>query len=270
MEKYIVDISKWNKNINWDIAAPQLDLAICRVQYGSNTIDALYKNHVANLEIRNIPHGAYAYGCYVSVNDAVIEARDFLKRVDSNAKFLVLDVEDDTLKSCGANRIAEASQAFIDTCKKAGWKTGLYVAHHMYSLYGLQNVKADFLWLPRYGTNNGLSQIKPNYSCDIWQYTDNGYIDGIGKVDLNKLIGNKNLSWFISENEKQYYITTGGLSIEGIMEISQFLIEGNYHGQIQFIKDGTPFLKTDALNEVDLNNFKKWLDERKWWYEVGN
>ena len=25
---YIVDISKWNGNINWDVAAPQLDFVI--------------------------------------------------------------------------------------------------------------------------------------------------------------------------------------------------------------------------------------------------
>ena len=33
---YIVDISKWNGNINWDVAAPQLDFVIARVQDGSN------------------------------------------------------------------------------------------------------------------------------------------------------------------------------------------------------------------------------------------
>ena len=26
---YIVDISKWNGDINWDIAAPQLDFVTC-------------------------------------------------------------------------------------------------------------------------------------------------------------------------------------------------------------------------------------------------
>ncbi len=40
---YIVDISKWNGDINWDIAAPQLDFVIARVQDGSNYVDPLYK-----------------------------------------------------------------------------------------------------------------------------------------------------------------------------------------------------------------------------------
>ncbi|MED3541358.1 GH25 family lysozyme [Bacillus toyonensis] len=199
---YIVDISKWNDNINWAVAAKNLDLAICRVQYGSLKRDKLYNQHVQKLEAYGVPHAAYAYGCYVSVNDAIVEAKDFMARVSPNARFLVLDVEDDTLASCGPTKLASASQAFIDTCKAAGWKVGLYVSHHMYEKYGLSNLKADFLWVPRYGN-------KPKYSCDLWQYADNstgGYVAGIGNCDVNRLNGDKSLKWFLGEEEnKQHY-----------------------------------------------------------------
>lgn len=199
--RHIVDLSKWNDKMNWSVAAPQIGLAICRVQYGSNLVDHLYNDHVANLESYGIPHAAYAYGCYVSVADAIVEAKDFLARVNPNAKFLVLDVEDDTLASMkNKSKLAEASQAFIDTCKAAGWKIGLYVAHHMYGDYNLQSVQADFIWLPRYGTNDGSPQKKPSYPCDIWQYTDNGYIEGVGRVDINLLEGDKALNWYIGDH----------------------------------------------------------------------
>jgi GH25 family lysozyme M1 (1,4-beta-N-acetylmuramidase) len=193
---HIVDISKWNGNINWDVAAPQLDLAICRVQYGSKKVDEWYQRYVAKLEECGVPHAAYAYGCYVSVNDAVVEADDFMSRTSPNAKFLVLDVEDDTLQSCGANNLAAASQAFIDRCKSKGWKIGLYLSHHMYENYGLSGLKADFLWIPRYGGN------KPKYACDIWQYTETGNVPGIGKCDLNYLQGVKTLNWYIGTTQK--------------------------------------------------------------------
>ncbi|SFC03186.1 Lyzozyme M1 (1,4-beta-N-acetylmuramidase), GH25 family [Bacillus sp. 491mf] len=198
MTKKIIDISKYNDSINWDVAASNIDLAICRVQYGSNKADYLYKQHVENLEERGIPHAAYAYGCYVSVEDAIVEAKDFMNRVSPNAKFLVLDVEDDTLSSCGGTNLAKASQAFIDTLKAKGWKVGFYVSHHMYGSYGLQNVQADFLWIPRYGK-------KPAYACDMWQYADNatgGYVEGIGNCDVNKLIGDKSLEWFIGNDSQ--------------------------------------------------------------------
>lgn len=49
---YIVDISKWNGNINWDVAAPQLDFVIARVQDGSNYVDPLYKSYVQAMKTK--------------------------------------------------------------------------------------------------------------------------------------------------------------------------------------------------------------------------
>ncbi len=90
------------------------------------------------------------------------------------------------------------TQAFIDElCRLGAQKVGLYVGHHMYAPFGMANVKSDFVWLPRYGGN------KPAYPCDIWQYTENGNVPGIGKYDINSLIGDKYLSWFTGAVQKQ-------------------------------------------------------------------
>ncbi|MDZ5480403.1 GH25 family lysozyme [Bacillus thuringiensis] len=280
---YTVDISKWNDKINWPVAAPQIDLAICRVQYGSNLVDHLYNAHIANLEKYGIPHAAYAYGCYVSVADAIVEAKDFLARVNPNAKFLVLDVEDDTVKSMKSkgnlNDLAKASQAFIDTCKAAGWKVGFYVAHHMYGDYNLQSVQADFIWLPRYGTNDGSPQKKPAYPCDIWQYTDNGYIDGIGKVDINLLQGDKTLDWFTGKKQTEQpvsnggyqYVKSGGFGVALVPEVLNAMAERGTKGQV--ISDpstGIAYLQTEVLPNTELDKITWWMDTRpegKWFYE---
>ncbi|SHM83446.1 Lyzozyme M1 (1,4-beta-N-acetylmuramidase), GH25 family [Bacillus sp. bc15] len=280
---YIVDISKWNNKMNWAVAAPQIELAICRVQYGSNLVDHLYNDHIANLERYGIPHAAYAYGCFVSVADAIVEAKDFLARVSSNAKFLVLDVEDDTVKSMKSkgnlNDLAKASQAFIDTCKAAGWKVGFYVAHHMYGEYNLQSVQADFIWLPRYGTNDGNPQKKPAYPCDIWQYTDNGYIDGIGKVDINLLQGDKTLDWFTGKKQTEQpvsnggyqYVKSGGFGVALVPEVLNAMAERGTKGQV--ISDpstGIAYLQTEVLPNTELDKITWWMDTRpegKWFYE---
>ncbi|PES11512.1 N-acetylmuramoyl-L-alanine amidase [Bacillus cereus] len=277
---YIVDLSKWNNKMNWPVAAPQIELAICRVQYGSNLVDHLYNDHVANLERYGIPHAAYAYGCFVSVADAIVEAKDFLARVNPNAKFLVLDVEDDTVKSMKSkgnlNELAKASQAFIDTCKAAGWKVGFYVAHHMYGDYNLQSVQADFIWLPRYGTNDGSPQKKPSYPCDIWQYTDNGYIDGIGKVDINLIQGNKTLDWFTGDKQTEQaitnggyqYVKSGGFGISLVQEVVNVMNERGTKGEV--IADpitGLAYLQTEVLPNGELDKITAWMDERNWWYE---
>ncbi|GIN87576.1 hypothetical protein J6TS2_39620 [Heyndrickxia sporothermodurans] len=153
----IMDISHHQKSneINWAKAAKEVDLCIIRVQYGWTLIDREYKNHVANCKKYGISFGHYAYGMFVSVADAIVEAQDFIDHADKGALFLALDVEGDTVKSCRTKNLSKASQAFIDELKKAGHKTGFYVSHELYKLYGLDKVKADFLWLPRYGKDNG-------------------------------------------------------------------------------------------------------------------
>ncbi|MBY7111367.1 N-acetylmuramoyl-L-alanine amidase [Bacillus sp. 17RED48] len=274
--RHIVDISKWNDKINWPVAAPQIELAICRVQYGSNLVDHLYNEHVTKLESYGIPHAAYAYGCFVSVADAIVEAKDFLARVNPNAKFLVLDVEDDTVKSMKSkgnlNDLAKASQAFINTCKAAGWKVGFYVAHHMYGEYNLQSVQADFVWLPRYGTNDGNPQKKPSYPCDIWQYTDNGHIDGIGKVDINLLEGDKTLGWYINnvhevQASKQNIIQSGAFSPYETPEVMAALTSVKMTADFILQSDGLTYFVSKPTSDAQLKAMKEWLDCKEWWYE---
>lgn len=198
----IFDIShhQVSSKIDWVKLGKQADFGIIRVQYGSSTIDREYKNHVANAKKVGIPFGHYAYGRYVSVEDAKVEARDFLSRIDKEAKFLALDVEKDTITSCGTEKLAEASQAFIDVCKDSGYKVGLYVSHEIYKKYGMDKVKADFLWLPRYGSDNGTPSKKPDYTCDLWQYSQNCKVDWYPYgVDLNLLNSEKTVKWFVGE-----------------------------------------------------------------------
>lgn len=190
----IADLSHHQGTIDFSKASKELDLAIIRVQYGSTTIDSKYKEYVAGCKKFNIPFGHYAYARFVSVEDAKKEATNFLARIDKEAKFLVVDVEEQTCKS--VSELVSATQTFIDVCKKAGYKVGLYTGHHFYKPYQMDKVKADFLWIPRYGA-------KPDFACDIWQFTDKGSLAGVkGSVDLNQLNGSKLLEYFTGKEIK--------------------------------------------------------------------
>jgi GH25 family lysozyme M1 (1,4-beta-N-acetylmuramidase)/LysM repeat protein len=205
MTKPILDISHHQlaSNFDWKKVSAAVAGLIIRVQYGSTTIDRQYKAHVTSAKANGISFGHYAYGLFTGVQDAIKEANDFLYRIDKSAKFLMLDVEKYTLAACGPTNLAAASQAFIDTCKKAGYKTGLYVSHEMYKKYGMDKVKTDFLMLPRYGKDNGTPDLKPDYPCDIWQYSQKCKIPGYnGTVDLSLLYGSKPMSYFFPEPVK--------------------------------------------------------------------
>lgn len=59
------------------------------IQYGLNKVGYLYNEYVANLEVRGILYAVYTYGCYVGVDDAIVEEKFILARIKLNPKFLV-------------------------------------------------------------------------------------------------------------------------------------------------------------------------------------
>ncbi|MBE3570201.1 MAG: N-acetylmuramoyl-L-alanine amidase [Bacillales bacterium] len=195
----IADLSYCQTNVDYAKFAKEVDLAILRVQYGSNKADKEYKNHVAGCKKYGVPFGTYAYAQFVSINDARVEADSAFERMDKDSKFFVIDVEEITTKN--AADIVPATQALIDRMKAHGVeKVGLYTGHSFYYDHKMDQVRADFLWIPRYPLKDkGLpTGPKPKMEADLWQYTQNGRVAGVnGPVDLNQLVGKKTLDWFI-------------------------------------------------------------------------
>ncbi|ANC22802.1 MULTISPECIES: GH25 family lysozyme [Bacillus] len=265
---YIVDISHHNGNIDWGQAASQLDLVIARVQDGSRVRDRMYQKYVQAMKQRNVPFGNYAFCRFVSENDARVEARDFWKRGDKSATVWVADVEVKTMDNMRAG-----TQAFINELRRLGAKkVGLYVGHHMYAPFGMANVKSDFVWIPRYGGN------KPAYPCDIWQYTETGNVAGIGKCDLNKLVGNKSLAWFTNQTVEQATtqegvgiivnkynkVITYEFGVNLIPDMVQMMDSLGYTSKIVSRGDhrGLAHFETDYRQGNELDKATAWLDAK--------
>lgn len=261
---HIIDISKWNGDINWPVAKQHVNFIIARVQDGSNYVDPLYKGYVQAIKQHNIPFGNYAFCRFVSIADAKKEAQDFWSRGDKNATVWVADVE---VKTMDDMRVG--TQAFIDELYRLGAKkVGLYVGHHMYAPFGMANVNCDFVWIPRYGGN------KPAYPCDIWQYTETGNVPGIGKCDLNSLIGNKSLSWFTEAAQeqaqvpKQNIIQSGAFSPYEVQDAMQALTSVKMTANFFLKPDGLTYFVTEPTSDAQLNGMKGWLERKDWWYEI--
>lgn len=198
----IIDISKWQPTVNYDKFAKATSLIILRAGYrgtgGSVKIDKCFIKHADALKQRGIPFGVYFYSIASDENKAREEARMFYKWAkDYKPLFWALDAEKSEITR-------DAIAAFADELRKLGAKrVGCYVAHNLYSKFGYDSLRSlfDFTWIPRYGSNNGTLEgsKKPNYACDIWQFTSTGKIDGIsGNVDVNIITGTgKTLAWFL-------------------------------------------------------------------------
>ncbi|MDA1550933.1 N-acetylmuramoyl-L-alanine amidase [Bacillus tropicus] len=263
---YIVDMSKWNRSPDWDTAAKHLDFVIARVQDGSNYVDPVYKSYVSAMKARNIPFGNYAFCRFVSINDAKKEAQDFWNRGDKSATIWFADIEVDTMDDMRAG-----TQAFIDELYRLGAKrVGVYVGHHKYKQYQVEKLqRVDVVWIPRYGGK------KPDYPCDIWQYTETGNVPGIGKCDLNSLIGTKSLSWFTEsatqesvQAPKQNIIQTGAFSPYELPDAVGALKSLNMTGKVIINPEGLTYIVTDPTSDAQLEAAKEYFKRKDWWFDV--
>lgn len=196
--KAIPDISRWQKDINFEAMAPEVEFVIARGMYetGKDVYIDRYASEMARL---GIPFGVYQYSIATTPEEARKEARAFYEAMKGyKPLFYVLDAESDGLDAAIIGVWAEEMR------KLGAKKLGCYVAHNHYDDYEYDTVRDefDFTWIPRYGSNDGTvegSKI-PAYAHDLWQYTSKGTLAGIkGDVDLNRLSGTKSIEWFRGE-----------------------------------------------------------------------
>jgi GH25 family lysozyme M1 (1,4-beta-N-acetylmuramidase) len=189
----IADLSKWQGTIDFGKLKNQVDFVILRVQAGYTSVDSKYKEYVAGCKTNGIPFGTYAYFKGVSIPDSLAEAKSSLELMDPDSKFFALDIEE----NCNRDLVG-TGQAFIDYLKNKGiQKVGLYSGESFFNTHNLGAIRGDFVWIAKYGSNDGQQHTKPSVACDLWQYTSVGHLDGIaGNVDLNVLTGNKTLEYF--------------------------------------------------------------------------
>ena len=188
------DISKWQGKIDFAKLAAEADFVIarglCRV-----TKDAKIEDYAKGMRENNIPFGVYNFTYAKTEQEAVRDAKLFFGACKDLAPlYYVLDAEVSTLSK-------DSIAAWLETMRGLTDKPiGCYVAHHMYGKYKFKQIASlfDFVWIPRYGSNDGKQHAKPAYPCDLWQYTSMGKIAGVkGRVDLNVILpGGKSLAWF--------------------------------------------------------------------------
>jgi N-acetylmuramoyl-L-alanine amidase len=256
-----IDFSKVSK-------IPGLEGCIIRVQSGYTHPDTMYKTYVAGCKANGIPYGTYAYGQFVSVNDAISEADSAFNLMDKDSQFFALDVEVNKCKV--PSDLVLASQAFIDRLHSKGLqKVGLYSGEYFYTA-NLKAVRADFLWLANYGVNDGQPHNQP--VCDLWQYTSNYHADGIPQntVDVSKLTGTKQADYFTGTPKNIFFLTGGFFSGDDLCKVFQYITERHWWYEPSRRDDGSLLFKVGGLPQgrtaaIDFENF---LKSNGYWYQI--
>ncbi|MCP0887793.1 LysM peptidoglycan-binding domain-containing protein [Ligilactobacillus sp. WILCCON 0076] len=198
----VYDISEWQgqkteqqfKNVKSEVSG-----LIIRQQYGSNYIDKYASYNTSMADKVGVPYGQYAYARFISADDARQEAKDFYNRSNKNAKFYVLDFEENTVKY-GITQAAV--QAWLDEMKSLTNKHVVFYSYRNFadSYVGQSLIdKFDGYWLAAY---QGAWPNPRNY--DMWQNKDNkssvAFATSLDSslVDTNR----KSVSWWFGSEAK--------------------------------------------------------------------
>lgn len=189
-----IDVSKWNKEIDWDkVKEAGVEFAIIRVGYRGATTGALIEDPYFETNIKGairagIPVGVYFFTQAVNTVEAVEEAsmvtalcRDYkisypvfidVEGLGGSGRADGLDVETRTA----------VSKAFCATMESAGYRAGVYSSRNwLNDMLDMNELRDYVVWLAEY-------RDVPIYQgyYHMWQYTSKGSVDGIeGNVDFN-------------------------------------------------------------------------------------
>lgn len=168
MQKFGIDISKWQKGINLDKAVKEgVDFVILRGAYSTEK-DTCFETFYKQCKEKNIPVGVYHYSMATTVEEAEKEAAAMLG-ILKGKQFeypIYLDVEDKVQKSLGKSLLTKIIQTYLDTLEKAGYYVGIYSTYYFLSDYThIDNLDKYDKWIAQWSKK--CTSKKP---FGMWQF----------------------------------------------------------------------------------------------------
>jgi len=176
----IPDISEWQGKLTASQVSnlkSQVSFVINRRQYGSSYTDLYATNNTALYVKYGIPFGEYDYARFTSAASAKQEAKDFYNRSNKNAKFYVLDFEENDVTSGTTNA---AVKAWYEEMSALTNKKLVFYSYQSFATSYANTARQNFdaQWIANYSTT-------PTISYALWQYTDHNYLSALGEYTDN-------------------------------------------------------------------------------------
>lgn len=192
-----IDVSSYQGVINWQKVKSQVDAVIIRCGYGDDIVsqdDKEFFNNVNGCIENNIPFGIYLYSYAKnlegteSIASEIKHCKRLLSQISVSPFCVYIDMEDDSTKFLGKDRLSHFALEFCRQISGLGYKAGVYANENWFNYFlDVKEIANNnfSIWCAKYSSNKPI--IDANY--DIWQYSNSGIIDGIvGNVDMNVII----------------------------------------------------------------------------------
>lgn len=175
-----IDVSVYQRNIDWERAREYIEFAIIRCGYGNDLIsqdDPYYHINASQCTRLRIPFGVYLFSYATNLSMAQSEVEHTLRLIrDYRLEYPVfLDVETRSQLDLPKERLVEIVKYYCEKIEEAGYYVGIYAS--LSTLEGILNSsELDHFdkWVAEWGKDF-------NYKghSGMWQYTDNERIPGI-------------------------------------------------------------------------------------------
>lgn len=183
MKPNCIDVSTWQRNIDWSkVKAAGIKAVIIRAGFGQ-TKDNQFENHYAGAKAAGLKIGAYWYSYAYSTVQAEKEAKACISILSGKSFDLPVyyDVEERNQIALGKMMTSIVCQ-FLDKINAAGYRAGVYASSSWFTDildYNLLRSRYS-IWLALYWTSSH------RLACDIWQYGYYNNISGVtGDCDCN-------------------------------------------------------------------------------------
>lgn len=174
----IIDVSEHNGHLNWATLKRRIEGAIIRCGYGQDIKtqdDRQWLYNVGECERLGIKYGVYLYSYAQDTTAARSEAQHVARLLKGHKPGLPVfyDLEESKLTAFARKNFYAFEEAL-----KGSYRIGLYSGEAYYNQC-LQGTAASYLWIARYGSDNGkVPSKKPALSdgkkIHLWQYTSKG------------------------------------------------------------------------------------------------
>ena len=191
-----IDVSKFQGNIDWSkVKEDGVEYAFIRVGYrgygssGKLVTDETFEDNIKGATSNGVDVGVYFFSQAINEEEAIEEANYVLEAIKGyDVTYpVVIDIEEVTDSDA---RTADMTQeqwtknciAFCETIKAAGYTPMIYGnLKTFFIMLNMTQLEAYDKWFAYYDT-----PVYFPYEFTIWQYTDEGKVDGISvDVDLN-------------------------------------------------------------------------------------
>ena len=182
-----IDVSTWQGSIDFNkVKSAGYNYVIIRAGYGKEKSqkDNMFETNYKKAKSAGLKVGAYWFSYAMSPSTATAEADACLSCIKGK-KFelpVYYDMEYQPAMSTSNSNYTKMAVNFCNKLKSNGFKSGVYSSASVY----------DYLLNRKTLKNNGISiwnaewYIKPSITCDVWQYSEKGQVNGISSsVDMN-------------------------------------------------------------------------------------